>query len=173
MPEVPESRTPGLVVSLHAPGGESLPSELLERGVRLALCEEGVERAQLSITFLADAPILDMNRRWLQHDWVPDVLSFPLHLPGDPPLGDLYIGIDQAGRQGEEHGVPLEEELLRLTIHGTLHILGYDHAHDLGTGDAGGDEDSEGEILFELQESLVRRTLAGEVPVLAPHRGGI
>jgi probable rRNA maturation factor len=143
-----------LSISLSAPRGAGVPKEIVRRGVKLALQGEGHSEAQISVTFLDDDSILDLNRRWLRHDWVPDVLSFPLHPPGfeggtSPPMGDVYVGYEQAARQAAEHGVPCEEEFVRLAIHGTLHILGYDHTGEearLGTGDH-----------FERQEELVRK----------------
>jgi probable rRNA maturation factor len=124
--------------------------------VKLALEREGHGEAEISITFLADDPILALNRRWLEHDWVPDVLSFPLHPPAFEgeraiPMGDIYIGMEQAERQARENGVPYDEELLRLAIHGTLHLLGYDHT----------DEEARlgGGAHFIRQEELVRQVL--------------
>jgi probable rRNA maturation factor len=50
-----------------------------------------------------------------------------LYEEGETPVGDVYIGIRQAARQAESHGLPLAEELARLAVHGTLHVLGFDH----------------------------------------------
>jgi probable rRNA maturation factor len=151
-------RTPfmPISISLNAPGGASIPREIIERGVQVALEREGYEDAEISITFLEDAPILDLNLRWLQHNWVPDVLSFPLRPPAREgqravAMGDIYVGLGQAERQADEHGVPYEEELLRLAIHGTLHILGYDHTDEEAAHGGGAH--------FQRQEELVREVL--------------
>ncbi|MEX1257084.1 MAG: rRNA maturation RNase YbeY [Gemmatimonadota bacterium] len=128
---------------------------LLERAVRATLAGEGVPRGEFSIAFLADPPIRELNRKWLGHDWAPDVLSFALHDPGEPPVADVYVGVEQADRQAREHGVSFEEELVRLCIHGTLHVLGYDH---------GAQEEEEGtakSAMFRKQEALVREVMAG------------
>jgi probable rRNA maturation factor len=117
----------GVQVELQAPGGERIPEAALRAALERVFAREGVEGGELSITFLADAPIHALNLRWLDHDWVPDVLSFPM----EPPLlGDVYVGHAQALRQAREHGVPPEEELVRLAVHGTLHLLGHDHPED-------------------------------------------
>lgn len=139
-------------VYLSAPNGHLLPTRLLESAVRATLDSEGVGDGELSLTFLPDPPIQAMNERWLGHDWVPDVLSFALHEPGDDPVGDIYVGIEQAARQAEEHGVSVDEELVRLAVHGTLHVLGYDHAE----GDGGG--------LVEKQEAIVGRVIRASEP---------
>lgn len=129
---------------------------LLERAVRTTVAGEGIQEGEFSIAFLADGPILELNRKWLGHDWVPDVLAFALHDSGESPIADIYVGFEQAERQAREHGVALEEELVRLCIHGTLHVLGYDHGeHGDGT-----ETMVEGD-LFERQESLVREVMKG------------
>jgi probable rRNA maturation factor len=144
----------GPSITLSVADGWRLPEPLLERAVRIAIHREGVTQGEFSITFLPDADALELNRRWLGHDWVPDVLSFALHDPGDPPVGDIYVGIEQAGRQAKEHRIDLNEELIRLAVHGTLHALGYDH----------GEEEAirvDGD-LYRRQEEVVREALQRE-----------
>ncbi len=138
-------------VYLSVPRGQKLPELLLERAAVAVLESEGISEGELSLTFLTDEPIRDLNRRWLGHDRVPDVLSFCLHDPGNYPVGDIYIGVDQAVRQARHQGVSDQEELVRLVIHGTLHLLGYDHP------EAWMDR-SESEF-YRKQELMVRRIL--------------
>ena len=138
-------------VYLSVPHGHELPEPLLERAAVAVLESEGISEGELSLTFLPDEPIRALNHRWRGHDRVPDVLSFCLHDPGDPPVGDIYIGVDQVARQAEEHGVSDCEELVRLVIHGTLHVLGYDHPEP--SMDRGVSE------LYRKQELMVRRIL--------------
>lgn len=104
-----------------------LPLRTAESAVRYVLEQEGVESAELSLAFLGDDEIARLNEDYLHHAGTTDVISFGLHSEGDSPLGDVYIGVEQARRQAEELRVPIEEELLRLVVHGTLHVLGYDH----------------------------------------------
>jgi probable rRNA maturation factor len=136
---------------LNVPGGEAVPRDLLLRAAGLTLATEGVSRAELSVTLLGDEEIAELNRRYLAHDWIPDVLSFPLHGPDEPPLGDIYIGLDQARRQAVEVETSLEEELVRLVVHGTLHVLGYDHPEE--------PEAREESEHYRRQEALVRRLM--------------
>lgn len=118
----------------------------IERAVHAVLASEAATAARISVAFVGDAAIADLNQRYLGHPEPTDVISFPLHGEGQPPAGDIYIGAEQAARQAEEAGVSLEEELLRLAIHGTLHVLGYDHPE--------GDERYDSEM-FLLQEALL------------------
>lgn len=153
-PDVP-GLEPGFTVHLNAPGGEPLPRKLLAEGVIEALSEGGAERAEISVTFLGDGPIRELNRRYLSHDWVPDVLAFPLHDREEPLLGDVYVGVEQARRQAHDAGVPLAEELVRLAVHGTLHLLGYEHPD-------GSDEERARSEHLRVQERIVEKVTGGE-----------
>jgi probable rRNA maturation factor len=85
-----------------------------------------------------------MNRRYRGYDKPTDVLSFaqcedrvgaplPPRLPGQPLLlGDVVISVETAARQAEAHGVALEQELALLTVHGILHLLGYEDETEAG-----------------------------------------
>ncbi|MBX6362928.1 MAG: rRNA maturation RNase YbeY [Gemmatimonadetes bacterium] len=100
---------------------------LLERAAVAAFQAAGAADAELSLTLLDDAGISELNERYLGHEGPTDVISFALHDEGEPPLGDVYIGHAEALRQARENGVPAAEELARLAIHGTLHVLGEEH----------------------------------------------
>ena len=104
---------------------ETVEEALLEAAVRKALDTDGRE-AEVSVTLVDDAEIKRLNREYSGRDRATDVIAFSLGSP-EQPLGDVYVGADQARRQAEAFGVPLSEELVRLTIHGTLHVLGHDH----------------------------------------------
>jgi probable rRNA maturation factor len=130
-----------------------LPEALLEQAVVSVLESEGIDDGEVSLTFLPDDPIRVLNLRWRGHDWVPDVIAFGLHDPGETPVGDIYIALEQAARQAEEHRVPDREELVRLVIHGTLHVLGYDHPEAW--------KDRLESELYRKQEEIVQRVLEG------------
>lgn len=123
---------------------------LLRRAALAALAEQGVQDAELSITLLDDVAMRELNRDWLGHDRPTDVIAFPLGDGDATPLGDIYIGVERAVEQAAELGVPAREELTRLAVHGTLHVLGHDHAE--GADRLRGD-------MWRLQEELVRRVL--------------
>jgi probable rRNA maturation factor len=137
-------------VYVSLPEGHKLPGALLEEAAFAVLDAEGVSDAELSVTILEDEFIRELNVRWRGHDWIPDVLSFALHASGESPVGDIYVGLDQASRQAREQDIPVGEELVRLVIHGALHVLGYDHPE--------GKDRDEAE-LYRRQEALVRSVL--------------
>jgi probable rRNA maturation factor len=130
--------TEGIEVEAATGEGVRLPLELgqVEDVVRHVLAAEGVRSAEISIAFLADEEIATLNEGYLSHPGATDVISFALHGEGERPLGDVYVGAEQAGRQAVELGVPVREELLRLAIHGTLHVLGHDHPAEADRADS-------------------------------------
>lgn len=92
------------------------------------------DNVNVAIIITDDIEIQKINSEFRGKDQPTDVISFayreepfPLHEGITEELGDLYISIDTALKQAEEYGVTLADELKRLTIHGLLHLLGYDH----------------------------------------------
>jgi probable rRNA maturation factor len=142
------------VLARRAPpfGEPAAIPRLLEAAARAVLDRHQTDEAELSITLLDDDGIAALNRQYLAHDDPTDVLSFPLYEEGETVVGDVYIGADQAARQAATNDVPLVEELVRLTVHGVLHVLGHDHP-------AGADRvDSE---MWRLQEDIVQQVVRG------------
>ena len=105
-------------------------TSLLQRAAHLALGAES--DADLTIVLTDDAQLHELNREYLGVDAPTDVLSFPASESdpetGRPYLGDILISIPRAERQAQAAGHSLEDEVQLLVIHGTLHLLGHDHA---------------------------------------------
>ena len=139
-----------ITIHINAPDRCSVPKDLLDRALREACRREGVSTVELSVSFVTDAEIASLHARYLGRDRITDVLSFALHGDGEDPLGDVYVGHAQALRQAAEAGVPPEEELTRLAVHGALHVLGYDHPE--------GPERFASEM-FHKQEDALRRAV--------------
>lgn len=97
---------------------------------------------ELSILFVDDSGIRQLNKEYRDKDSATDVLSFPQFDEDDEPgftsnlLGDVVISIETAKRQAKEHHLSLEEELILLLIHGILHLLGYDHERSASEAEA-------------------------------------
>jgi len=123
---------------------------LLRRAARAVLEAEDRADLELSLTLLDDEAIRELNRDWLGHDRPTDVIAFALGEGDAEPLGDVYIGAERAVEQAAEAGVAVREELVRLAVHGTLHVLGYDH--DEGAARQQGE-------MWRRQEQLVKRIL--------------
>jgi probable rRNA maturation factor len=101
----------------------------LARGVLRA---EGVRDGLLSIALVSTRRIATLNREHLGRSRPTDVIAFGFSPVGKrgPVVGDIYIAPDVARASARENGVSVREELARLVVHGTLHVLGYDHPED-------------------------------------------
>ncbi|MEL7974547.1 rRNA maturation RNase YbeY [Isoptericola sp. F-RaC21] len=116
-------------------------------------------RSELSIMFVDTAVMTELHVQWMDEPGPTDVLSFPMDelRPGregeeTPPgtLGDVVLCPEVAAQQAKVAGHSTTEELLLLTTHGILHLLGYDHA-----------EPEEEKEMFALQRRLLLTFLAG------------
>jgi len=156
----------------------AVPVELM-RWVRLAEHVLRGERApddvEMALVFVDRPTITDLNERYLGGTGATDVLAFPLEdeipvgrmpdqggrgpgsagEPAEPPMaiGDVIVCPDVARVQAEERGIPIDDELALLVVHGTLHLFGYDHA-----------ELAEAERMQARERSLLASFAAGTTP---------
>ena len=112
---------------------------LIRRAVKATLVYEGFEYdAEVSVTLCDNAYIKKINRKYRGKNSATDVLSFPMYdMRGDDEillldgecvtLGDVIISVERAEKQAKEIGNTLLEEIVFLTVHSILHLLGYDH----------------------------------------------
>jgi probable rRNA maturation factor len=115
--------TPDVGVVFRARCG-TIGAPLFADAIRLVLRGEGIHNAVISCAIVGDAEIHSLNRRFLQHDYPTDIITFPLE---DSPLeAELVISADTARRQAREYRVTMREECARLAIHGVLHLCGFD-----------------------------------------------
>ncbi len=84
----------------------------------------------VEVVFVNEPEILEMNRRYLGHDHVTDIITFPYHEENEPVEGTLYCCAPEIRRQSIELGTPYDEEVLRVVIHGLLHLVGHDDSTD-------------------------------------------
>ncbi|WP_395310984.1 rRNA maturation RNase YbeY [Mycobacterium sp. AMU20-3851] len=119
--------------------------------------------AELSMVLLDEPAMADLHMRWMDLPGPTDVMSFPMDElepggrpdaaePGPSMLGDIVLCPAFAAKQAEKAGHSLGQELALLTVHGVLHLLGYDHAEP--------DEEKE---MFALQRRLLEEWVADQV----------
>jgi probable rRNA maturation factor len=91
----------------------------------------------VTIAFVSDRAMRELNRLWRHKPGTTDVLSFPVEqdefekVEGSS-LGDVVISIEQAARQAKANGLSLDQEIAQLILHGLIHLSGYDHETDNG-----------------------------------------
>lgn len=83
----------------------------------------GKKTGDISYIFCSDEKILEVNRRYLQHDYYTDIITFD-YTAGNRISGDLYISLDTVKTNAEKFATPYVEELHRTIIHGILHLCG-------------------------------------------------
>ncbi|EKF23200.1 putative rRNA maturation factor [Mycolicibacterium hassiacum DSM 44199] len=126
--------------------------------------------AELSIVLLGTAAMADLHMRWMDLPGPTDVMSFPMDElepggrpdapePGPAMLGDIVLCPEFAADQAAANGHSLGQELALLTVHGVLHLLGYDHAEP--------DEERE---MFALQQQLLEDWVAEQVELYHKER---
>jgi len=124
---------------------------LLERAARFTLeSEASLSDVDMSIILTDDAQLHELNREFLGVDAPTDVLSFPSSETdpetGTPYLGDILVSIPRATLQAQAAGHSLEAEVQLLVVHGTLHLLGHDHA-----------EAEEKAVMWQAQSEVLSR----------------
>ena len=120
--------------------------------MRRVLAWEGAAGARITVTLLSPARMRALNRRAFGRRGLTDVIAFPLPQPDGTLVGDVYVCPGAARAWSGGTGAGLREELLRLAVHGTLHVLGHDHPD--GPGRTRG-------RMWRLQERYVRRLTSG------------
>ena len=123
-----------------------IPAEEVQRIVAGVL-EAEQRTATVSVTFIGPERMQRLNAEYKGLDRPTDVLAFALPDPSGRLLADVYVCQYVARREAKARGIPFREEIVRLVIHGTLHILGYDHPES---------EDRTTSDMWQRQEAYVR-----------------
>ena len=95
------------------------------------------QAAGVTVAFVSDRAMRELNRMWRHKQGTTDVLSFPaeqdeFEKTDGARLGDVVISVEQAARQAKENGLTVDEEIAQLILHGLIHLCGYDHSTDEG-----------------------------------------
>ncbi len=93
--------------------------------IKNVLKSEKIKKANINVIFENDEFMLYLNKNYLKHNWLTDVISFEFGEENKID-GEIYIGLQQAERQSVDLKVAFDEEVSRLVIHGVLHLIGYD-----------------------------------------------
>lgn len=123
--------------------------EKIEKLLNFALEKEKLENVDFNVIIIDNKRIREINKEYRNIDRETDVISFALEDNDNIKLpyrllGDIYISIDKAEGQASEYGHSLLRELGFLSIHGLLHLLGYDHMNE-----------SDEKVMFERQELIL------------------
>ena len=112
-------------------GMPDIRRRLTSQWVKQVAQSYGRKVGEVAYVFVDDAEILRVNRQYLQHDYYTDIITFD-YCEGDTISGDLFISLDTVRSNAAELGVPYDQELRRVIIHGILHLCGI---NDKGPGE--------------------------------------
>jgi len=107
-------------ITYHLKGKTAIKKWLSETVVA-----EGYTLAELNFIFCSDEYLLRVNQDFLQHDYYTDVITFDNSEELKTILGDIFISIDRVKENAQQNNATTHDELCRIMIHGTLHLLGY------------------------------------------------
>lgn len=148
-------RAGGIAIDVAVEGTRlAVSRERVREAAAVVLKAEKVRAALLSFAFVDARAMARLNREHLGHAGPTDVISFGFAPSGvgAPVVGDIYICPEVARENARAHGSGVREELLRLVVHGTLHVLGHDHPVDASRTSS---------AMWKRQERLLARVLAG------------
>ena len=110
---------------------------MLTQAAEISLLDLGMaSNCELSLVFVDDEEIAEINESYLGHEGPTNVISFSMQEGELPPdlvgvlLGDIIISTDTAAREAEAGGINVDERILQLMLHGILHLCGYEHVND-------------------------------------------
>src|SRR5215212_8775437 len=141
-------RRAALEIIVEAPDWSDEPEAeaTIRRAVAAARLQTRAD-GEVCVLLTNDAAIRELNRTWRQLDKPTNVLSFPSQNhphPDSPMLGDVAIAYETTAREARADGKPLLHHLAHLTVHGFLHLLGYDH-----------EDDGQAEIMERLERAIL------------------
>ncbi len=116
-------------INIHDEGGFGIVDESNTIGIITSILKDyECPAASVNVIYLNNEDIHEMNRKYLEHDYPTDVITFTLD--EDELEGEIYIGVETAKENADRFEVDLSEELLRLAAHGTLHLMKQDDSTD-------------------------------------------
>lgn len=141
----------GLVVVVNTEGIRvPVAAARLRAAVETVLVAQRVKLALVSLTLLTPRRMAALNVRHLRHAGPTDIITFGFRDPAGALIGDLYICPAVASANAKAFGVSQREELLRLAVHGSLHVLGHEHPEGASRTTS---------PMWKLQERLLKRVL--------------
>ena len=119
-----EANDTGIFFTCHDVDLDTLDADTWSTWIKEVIEEEGYELARIDYIFCSDEFLLEVNRTHLDHDFYTDIITFPLN--PNPIIAEIYISVDRVRENATSYSVPFEDELMRVIIHGILHLCGYD-----------------------------------------------
>ncbi len=102
---------------------------ILKKWIKSVIISNNKKVGDISFLFLSDNQLLDINKKYLSHDYFTDVITFD-YTENDLISGDIFISVDRVKDNAKSFEVSFQDELLRVMVHGVLHLLDFDDKTD-------------------------------------------
>ncbi len=112
------------MLQIHNTTKQEIPEPSIERVLRLVMEMEGCRVESIVGVYCGNKMIQRINREFLDHDYPTDTITFP-YSTGSDVDGEYYISLDVVKENAARFAVDVQQELLRVTIHSALHLIGY------------------------------------------------
>ncbi len=127
----------------NSSNAKKIPKKKIKNVIIKTLNYKEIKDAIINVIIINDDYMKQLNQKYLNHNYPTDVITFEFE--HDPLEGEIYISYETACKQAKEYDVTLTNELCRLTVHGTLHLLGFND-----------NTEENKKIMFQLQEKLIQ-----------------
>ena len=97
----------------------------LKRFIFLLIKKEKKALQSINYIFCSDDYLLGLNKQYLNHNTLTDIITFELNAPGEPILSDIFISIDRVKENAKTFNISFKQEIHRVIFHGALHLCGY------------------------------------------------
>lgn len=110
-------------------------SKALKEWILSIVVNEGYDCGAVSYVFTDDIMILQLNREFLEHDYLTDVITFDMSDSDYTVMAEIYISVDTVKSNAKQLGTSFRREIARVMAHGILHLTGYDDTDDISAGE--------------------------------------
>lgn len=116
------------MISFHSliPNFQLKKKREIKSWIKRVIETENQKVGQVDIIFCSDEYLLEMNTKYLNHNYLTDIITFGLSEDPKKISGDLFISIERVEENSQTYNTTFDEELRRVIVHGVLHLIGYD-----------------------------------------------
>ncbi|MGB4204669.1 MAG: rRNA maturation RNase YbeY [Bacteroidales bacterium] len=116
------------MISFHSlmPGFQLKKKREIKSWIKRVIETENQKLGQVDIIFCSDEYLLEMNVKYLNHNYITDIITFGFNEDPEKISGDLFISVERVEENAQAYNTTFDDELRRVIVHGILHLIGYD-----------------------------------------------
>lgn len=116
-------------ITVSCEKGISINRKVLDNCVKILISYYDLKLGKLDFNFLNGESMIEINKKYLDHNYDTDIITFNYSDENDMLDGEFFISLSEASKNSKKYKVPLDNELFRLIVHGILHLIGYDDSN--------------------------------------------